>query len=195
MPGRWPGRLPQLLRRGLFALAVAGLLLSGGGYAWFLDAAARPAPAEPPPTEGIAVLTGGPERVETGLRLAEAWPNSRLLISGVGQDADLPAVARAAGLEPWPFVTRTTLGREARSTRGNAREVAAWVQGQSLRSVTVVTAGFHMPRALLELRRELPADTVLRPFPVDPHRARPPVMLREFGKLAGAWAGLSYHTR
>ncbi|MEJ2117237.1 MAG: hypothetical protein P8Y36_04745, partial [Alphaproteobacteria bacterium] len=36
------------------------------------------------------------------------------------------------------------------------------------RSLIVVTASYHMPRSLAELRRAMP-DTELRPYPVTPH--------------------------
>lgn len=183
-------RLPTLLRRGLVLLSVLGLLVAGGGFAWFREVAAAPPPDPLPETDGIAVLTGGPDRVEAGLHLALARPQARLIVSGVGADADLTALSRMAGVEPFGLLGRVTLGREARSTRGNAAEVAAWVRAQELRSVAVVTAGFHMPRALLELRRATP-ETVLVPAPVQPFHARPPAMLREYVKLAGAWLGLS----
>jgi len=60
----------------------------------------------------------------------------------------------------------------------------------------VVTAGYHMPRALLELRRTLP-DAVLLPHPVAtaPLRAAAGsrawrLLAGEYLKLVGAWLGL-----
>jgi hypothetical protein len=171
------------------------------------------------------VLTGGPDRVERGLALLAAREDARLLISGVGHTV-VPADLGATG-------ERITLGHTATSTRGNAREVAAWARGLDLRSpapgvagpggtvgtgmaplgagvggatlaaaesprelppevirITVVTAGFHMPRALLELRRALPGAR-LAAHPVAPHRPRAGVLLREYAKLVGAALGLS----
>lgn len=178
------------LLRTLSALVALILVTAGAGFAWFAENAARRAPVPLPDTDEIAVLTGGPDRVEAGFRLAAAHPAVPLMISGVGRDADLASLARQAGVEPWPFLGRTTLGRRALGTRGNATEIGAWVREHGLTSLTVVTAGFHMPRALLELRRELPLVELV-PSPVAPWRARPPAMLREYGKLVGALAGLS----
>ena len=61
-----------------------------------------------------------------------------------------------------------TLGRQATSTRGNALETAAWARDHDIHTLIVVTAYYHMPRALTELRRALPGvtlypDPVLRP--------------------------------
>ncbi|SHJ02284.1 Uncharacterized SAM-binding protein YcdF, DUF218 family [Roseomonas rosea] len=185
-------RLPLLT--GTLAVLVLG---GAGGFLWFLHRAATPWPAAPP-TAGIAVLTGGPDRVETGLTLLARRPEARLIISGVGPDSTLSDLVREsgaqeAGMAPEPLSPRVTLGREATSTRGNAREVAAWSRATGTREITVITAGFHMPRALMELRRDLP-EAVLHPHPVAPFLARPLPMLREYVKLVGAALGLSTFT-
>ncbi|MFC0387991.1 YdcF family protein [Muricoccus vinaceus] len=188
---RWR-RLAILLCGG----SALGALVLGVGFLFFVLHAAALVEAEisPAPASdggaGIAVLTGGPERVETGLALLLARPEERLIVSGVGAEAALPDLARLAGLDPATLAARTALGHEATSTRGNAREVAAWARAGGIRQITVVTAGFHMPRALLELRRAMP-EVALRPHPVFPTLARPLPMLREYLKLVGAGLGLS----
>ena len=193
------------IRRGVL-LAVAGLAVApAAGFAWFLVAAAA-APVEPwRHTDGIAVLTGGAERVETGFRLLREGRAGRLIVSGVHPDVTLADLGRLAGrnLEapapeapdlgtsdlgpsgPDTFGPGTsgpgtsgsgpfdpiTLGRAATTTRGNAAEIAAWARAAQLRSIRVVTAGYHMPRATLELRRALPEATLLA-HPVVPARLR-----------------------
>ena len=75
------------------------------------------------------------------------------------RDATLADLVRGAGLAPELAASvagRVTLGHAAASTRGNARRDRAWARERGIRSVRVVTAGYHMPRALLELRRALP---------------------------------------
>ena len=178
-----------MILRVLSLASALGLIAVGAGFAWFVDAASLRAPEPLPEVAGIAVLTGGPDRVEAGLRLALARPGTPLVISGVGRDADLASLARQAGVEPWSYLDRVTLGRRALSTRGNAAEIGEWARARRLASVAVVTAGFHMPRALLELRRALP-EVELVALPVAPRIARPPAMLREYLKLLAAWAGL-----
>ena len=168
------------------ALGVALLLAGFAAFAW---QGRRPADPGPAP-EGIAVLTGGPDRVEAGLALLARWPGARLMISGVGPDAGLADMARKAGLEPGAWAERVTLGHLATSTSGNAREVAGWAEARGIQDILVVTAGFHMPRAMLELRRRLPGAR-LRAHPVAPFTARPLPMLREYAKLLGAGLGLS----
>ena len=112
------------------ALGLAAVVLAAGFLFFVLHAAGveeaeiSPAAASGPGA-GIAVLTGGPDRVETGLALLLARPGERLIVSGVAAEAALPDLARLAGLEPAAVEARTAVGHEATSTRGNAREVAA----------------------------------------------------------------------
>jgi uncharacterized SAM-binding protein YcdF (DUF218 family) len=189
-----------LRRRLLLLLPALPLVVLAGGFAWFLRLAAA-GPAEPGrPTDGIAVLTGGAERVETGLRLLREGRARVLLVSGAHRGVTLAAIARLAAMEPEDLAGRVALGHEATSTRGNAAEIAAWARVQELRSLRIVTAGYHMPRALLEVRRALP-EAALYAYPVMPAPLRDAdaagrlrtwsLLLREYLKYLAARAGLS----
>lgn len=189
-----PPVLPDGSRRGPWSrlwwppLLLALLLL--GGFALFTgQSRARP---ELPlrATDGIAVLTGGPERVAVGLTLLAEGQGDWLIVSGVGRDAALAELAGRAGLSAEALAERTTLGHAATSTRGNALEVAQWARARQIHSLRVVTAAFHMPRALLELRRTLPGVTLV-PHPVQAAGPRTGLLVREYGKLLGAMLGLS----
>jgi uncharacterized SAM-binding protein YcdF (DUF218 family) len=180
---------------GLIALPLAALLAWSAGFAWFVSATSGTL-AEPPAADGIVALTGGAERVETALRLLEAGRARLLLISGVGGAADFRQLARRAGVED-DLRARVTLGRTAASTRGNAAETAEWVRANDIRSLIVVTAGYHMPRALAELSRTLPGVS-LYPAPVLPPALREggsPATLRllaeEYTKYLAVELGLS----
>ena len=129
------------------------------GFGWFLYLAAREAPP-PPHVDAIVVLTGGPERVDVALRLLAGGTADRLLVSGAGEKTDLAILAHRAGIDPAPLERQITLGHAARSTRGNALETAAWTREHGIDSLLVVTSWFHMPRALVELRRAMPAVTI-----------------------------------
>ena len=88
-----------------------------------------------------------------------------------------------------------TLGRTATSTVGNACETAAWVRQHAIHGLIVVTAGYHMPRALLELGRALPGVT-LYPVAVQPPGMHEAGMMRlllgEYLRLIAAACGLSH---
>ena len=134
------------------------------GFAWFVQIAGRAGQA-PEHSDGIVAFTGGAERVETALRLLAEQRGDKLLLSGIGGGAELAELAPRAGVDPTALASRVTLGRSATTTRGNAQETATWARANEIHSLLVVTAAYHMPRALAELSRALP-DVMLYPLPV-----------------------------
>ena len=183
------------------ALGLAPLLLAAGFAAFVLDAASeRRLPRD---SDGIVVLTGGALRVETGVALLDARVAPRLLVSGVGDGVTVASLleatwhADAPGLDHAPPATilaiapderRITLGHLARSTAGNAIETADWARASGLRSLVVVTAGYHMRRALTEIHAAIP-DVTLRPYPVHP-RAPLRLLAVEYLKYLAVASGL-----
>ena len=170
MGRRWLGRLRQA------GVAVSTALLAcsavwGFGFAWFEHAARQPGTALPDVADGIVVLTGGADRIETALTLLADGRAPLLLVSGVARGADLPELARRVRLDPTRIAGQVTLGRTATTTVGNGAETAQWATMHGLHRLIVVTAGYHMPRALLELKRGLP-DAELYPVPVVPPAMR-----------------------
>jgi uncharacterized SAM-binding protein YcdF (DUF218 family) len=177
------------------ALAAAALL--AGGFLWFLHLTLEPAAPLPVHADGIVALTGGPGRVEAGLHLLAEGRAGRLLITGIGGGTDLAALGRMAGMDLTPLAPRITLGRYAASTHGNGVETAAWVRQNAIESLIVVTANYHMPRALLELRSAVPG-VKLYPLPVQPveggFAARAPRLkleAEEYAKYLFTLSGLS----
>ena len=85
--------------RTLAAIFVLLLIWSAGLMA-FAARADRSTPApDPPPADGIVVLTGASgERIDAALRLLEAGKARRLLISGVGRHVTGLAQAQEAAL-------------------------------------------------------------------------------------------------
>ena len=66
-----------------------------------------------------------------------------------------------------------TLGYDARSTEGNARESLKWLGENGFTSVRLVTANYHMNRSLLEFRSVMPGITII-PNPVFPRQMQEP---------------------
>jgi uncharacterized SAM-binding protein YcdF (DUF218 family) len=183
-------------RRRLTAVAAAVAAAWVTGFGWFLYLGVRDI-TPPPHADAIVVLTGGPERVDVALRLLSTGAADRLLVSGAGEKTDLADLARLSGLDPAPLEQQITLGHSARTTRGNALETASWAQTGQVRSLLVVTAWFHMPRALVELRRAMPALTLL-PYPVGQLRTEELVhaagirrLISEYHKYLAALFGLT----
>jgi len=181
----WSRRLVVLLT---VAAALGCALLVGFGV--FVAQALDPPAPSPRETDGIVVLTGGSERVATGLRLLAEGKAPRLLISGAHPEAGHTGIIAAAGLDPAPLAGRVAIGRAAATTRGNAVEAAAWARAESLHTLRIVTASYHMPRAMLELRRAMP-DVTLVPQAVIPAVLRDPGTLwrpSTWTLLAGEYA-------
>jgi uncharacterized SAM-binding protein YcdF (DUF218 family) len=166
---------PATPRRRNLLWRAAGVVLGAvalcwcGGFLWFLLNTYSPS-VPPVHADGIVVLTGGGERLKTAFQLLSEQRADRLLISGVPEGVGLNDVARSTHLAPPPEGTHVTVGHQALTTLGNAEETAAWAQRHSIHSLIVVTAGYHMPRALLELSRVMPG---VRLYPM---RVQPPAI-------------------
>ncbi|NQV20624.1 MAG: YdcF family protein [Rhodospirillales bacterium] len=156
-----PHRLGRALRRvitGAFALWFAGFL----GFVWTLPA---PEHASGGTTDGIVVLTGGSARIDAGLQLLRNDRGERLLISGVDPRINRITLRKTLRQDRAAFDCCVDLGTTAADTRGNAREISRWAADRGYRSLTVVTANYHMPRSLIEIKRAAPGITLV-PFPV-----------------------------
>jgi uncharacterized SAM-binding protein YcdF (DUF218 family) len=143
------------------------LVIWTAGLLEFGDRVARLTPAaEPPAADGIVALTGGSEqRLEAATRLLEAGKAKRLLVSGVNPRATRQDLWGVTGAAKPLFDCCVDLGFTAADTVGNARETAEWARSLGYRRVILVTADYHMPRAMLELRAALPAAIII-PYPV-----------------------------
>jgi uncharacterized SAM-binding protein YcdF (DUF218 family) len=146
---------------------IALVFLWGAGFTRFAAALPDASANSDERTDAIVVLTGGRNRVETGLRLLATGQAQKLLVSGVHPGVDVAELLRVAKLPTGQLECCISLGYTAGTTIGNARETAAWMRQNGFRSLRVVTASYHMPRSLLEIRRVLP-DAELVPHAVLP---------------------------
>ncbi|MEI7805962.1 MAG: YdcF family protein [Hyphomicrobiales bacterium] len=115
--------------------------------------------------DGIVVLTGAASRIPDAIELLAAGHGQRLLITGVHQNTSAREIARLTPLYARVFACCVDLDRSALNTLGNAIEAKRWVTERGFHSLIVVTSSYHMPRAMVELERQLP-DVALIPFPV-----------------------------
>jgi uncharacterized SAM-binding protein YcdF (DUF218 family) len=133
-------------------------------------------PPDPPQADAIVALTGASLiRLEAAEALLEEGLGRRLLISGVNREttrkqvrATLITGSEVTGNQATggrAFDCCVDLGFQAENTLGNARETAPWVANHRYHTLIVVTADYHMPRALLELHAAMPG-VALYPFPV-----------------------------
>lgn len=149
----------------LFAAAiVSGIVLFANSLEW-RDA------GDSAPVDGIVVLTGGADRISEALSLLERGKGKRLLISGVGVQSPPEALRRRWQGRDALFDCCVDLDYQARNTRGNALEARRWAEANGFRSLMLVTASYHLPRARLELIAAMPG-VQLRAHPVVPEASR-----------------------
>ncbi len=158
-----------LLRAGVWLsqILIAAALMWLGGFLWYAAKLPREVADPLRATDGIVVLTGGAERLEAGLDLLAEGKARKLLVSGVHPGTDRDQLQRLSQLTPELFSCCVELGKDAADTLGNAIETARWARRQGIGSLRVVTASYHMPRAMVELRGALPEADLL-PNPVFP---------------------------
>ena len=136
----------------------------------------------------------GPSELKPHCACSLTGRADRLLLSGIGGGAELTELAHRAGVDPLPLAARVTIDRIAATTKGNALATADWARSNDIHSLLVVTAAYHMPRALTELARTLPGVT-LHPLPVAPpeQSTEPPLrlMAEEYIKFLATATGLT----
>ena len=154
----------------------------------------KPASGDVSITDGIVVATGGQARIEEGLRLLSEGRASQMLVTGVGKGISHTSLKRTLRLTTAQIRALeccVDLDAAARDTIGNARSAALWADANALKSLRLVTANYHLPRAQNEFQRAFP-ETSLHVFAVLPpdlkldtwyrHWPSAKLLAREYGK-------------
>lgn len=162
---------PPFLMRRIFLLAtlsaalwILGLLLFVAHIETLTEPVLTDTTAS---TDALVVLTGGSERMTTGVSLLKAHLAKKLFISGVHQGLSLDHVTN---IEPIDTNLRSCciiLGYAAESTQGNAEETQIWMNLENYHSLRLVTANYHMPRSLLLFHNAMPNIEII-PHPITP---------------------------
>jgi uncharacterized SAM-binding protein YcdF (DUF218 family) len=142
----------------------------GAGFLWFVNLTEANDGTPPGNADGIVALTGGPFRINDALELLAAGRARRLLITGVNPVTRPVEISRLVPEHQRWFSCCVDIDHSA-NTIGNAVETRRWVKSRGFKSVIVVTANYHMPRAMAELAHELP-DVTLLPYPVISEKMR-----------------------
>jgi uncharacterized SAM-binding protein YcdF (DUF218 family) len=154
-------------------LITITLTLWISGFFWFVGQIpdTQTKPHERKRTDGIIVLTGGNGRIEGALRILVREYTKKLLITGVHNQVDLQNILRASGLtgeDPEMGLSeRIIAGHMATDTKGNAEEALIWMMFENYNSALIVTANYHMPRALYEFQQRMP-DKQFELYPIQP---------------------------
>jgi uncharacterized SAM-binding protein YcdF (DUF218 family) len=113
-------------------------------------------------TQAIIVLTGGNGRINEGLNMLAQKIAPTLFISGVNKDTTKKDIFNS-----WKNPTSTkpcclTLGYKSTDTITNATEVKQWVTDNNIDEFHLVTSSYHMPRAAMEIRNQLPEKSIIK---------------------------------
>lgn len=156
MPFRW---------RIIFALVFIFLCLWTGAFLTFMEDVENRPPSLPHDIGGIVVLTGTPARLTAGFDLLKENQGTRLLVSGVNSKVTRETLRQAMGQSSELMNCCVDLGRLARNTEGNAYETSLWAKSNGFDSLAIVTSAYHMPRSLVELKRQMPGINLIA-YPV-----------------------------
>ncbi len=191
-----PKRIISWLKLTSAAGVLVGVLVLAG-FLYFSSLVNGDTPADVRSADAIVVLTGGADRIPEAVKLLSLGKGQRLLISGVNPITKKKELASLSPNNKHWFRCCVDVGHLARDTIGNAEETRAWVEERGFNSLIVVTASYHMPRSLAELRRALP-DTDLIAYPVQPsslrvdawwkHRGTLELMAWEYAKFVPAFS-------
>ncbi|QIQ88218.1 YdcF family protein [Erythrobacter sp.] len=156
------------------------------GFLWF--AVFLPQPAGEVRTDAVIVPTGAAGRIPQGLAVLDAGLADRMLVSGVAPEVRPAEFAAEFGVSEERMECCVTLGFAAVDTKGNASEIAAWVEENDIASLRLVTTDWHMRRAASELDRTLPdgVEVVRDAVPSQPSLAS---LFLEYHKLIASRAG------
>jgi uncharacterized SAM-binding protein YcdF (DUF218 family) len=201
---RWRGTRRKFARRrgggvlaGLARLLIFLAVCWGAGLVVFTFWvwAARP-PNPMPHADGIVALTGGDDRVGAALALLAAHDAPVMLISGAARGTYLGDFTPDDAAAATSYAADITVGHMAATTHENAIETADWAAAHHIHSLIVVTADYHMPRALAELGAALPGVKLIA-APVQPPAMTAPqrwstvkLLAAEYSKFLVVRAGL-----
>ncbi|HLZ85002.1 MAG TPA: ElyC/SanA/YdcF family protein [Caulobacteraceae bacterium] len=140
------------------AVVLVALMIWTAGLLAFADRVVRLTPApSPAPADGVVALTGGSDlRLRAATALLEGGKGRRLLVSGVNHKVSRERIWSVTGAAKPLFDCCVDLDFDAADTIGNAREAARWARAMGYRSLILVTADYHTPRAALELTAVMP---------------------------------------
>ncbi|MEP0942661.1 MAG: YdcF family protein [Rhizobiaceae bacterium] len=167
---RGTGRAGSWLFRFVMKLLLVTLFIAAGlfigGFLQFTNKVADAVqPASIEPADAIVALTGGSTRIATALELLQQKKGARLLISGVNEDTLKSDIAAMHSDKADLFECCVDVERVAVDTIGNARETASWSATNGYKSLIIVTSAYHMPRSMLEFRRQMDGLKLV-PYPV-----------------------------
>ena len=147
-----------------FATVGIAALMWLGGFLWFLSLIPAQETQETRKADAIIVLTGGALRLERGFELLAQNAAPKLFISGVEDSVTLNELLHAKEyrhLTENASANNVILGYKARTTTGNALEVAEWVKKENVKTILLVTGNYHLPRSIYQIKHLSPSLSLM----------------------------------
>ena len=183
---------------GLSLLWVLGMVL-------FMALIPKPATDTVGHTDAIVVLTGGTQRLETGLQIFSETDAKKILISGVGYKVTKKDILKNFSKHETRQkinVDDIILGSIADSTISNAVEVKMFMDLHQFTTLRLITSNYHMPRSILTFKRYMPDYEIIQ-HPVGQDNislldGKFKLIFNEYNKLLGfvfltIWEWYSYY--
>ena len=165
------------------AIAVFMGLVLGQFFAFYKEVhTPQPELAKAAKYQGVAVFTGGQNRIQTGFDLLENFPSVKyILISGVNPNSSREKLLSSFLPKDGAFAGSVQLDYDARTTYGNVLQTKAWADENKIDELIIVTSNYHIPRArtLAELYLD---DQHVSFHPVVAERIGMRLMISEFLK-------------
>ena len=149
--------MKRLLHTGLiaFALWFFGLLA-------FIGSSLVLQPETPDAkTDAVIVVTGGNNRIKTGIDLLQNGAAPLLLISGVHKYYKSNDMLGNWDIPPHLKACCITLDFEATNTIENAEQIKLWRAKQGINSARLVSSRYHMHRASMEVKAQNPGLKII----------------------------------
>ena len=123
----------------------------------------------------IVILTGGSNRIKGGLKIINNFnksdlKNIKLLISGTGKGFTKLSVNKILSEKNdfYSFIKCCVeLDSKSKNTYSNAIQTNKWVDKNNINQFILITSNYHMPRALLELKDQMPNIKIFE-YPINP---------------------------
>ncbi len=169
-------------RRWLLAAPICVVLLFLSGFFIFINNLSSKEITVIQKADAIVALTGGSDRIADAVDLLAEGRAKRLLISGVNLATSTERLAQINPKHRDFFACCIDIDYAARNTVGNAIETRRWVDERGIQSLIVVTSNYHMPRAMIELKRALP-KVILIAYPTIAERGADDGIIRDMTNM------------
>lgn len=153
--------------RYIIILLLLGVVIWAGGFAWYIAFINNHPVDTETPCGAIVVPTGSNGRVEAGFEALNQGRAERLFITGVNEQTAreqlLKEFARSPRLRRLAVQKNAIqVDKKAKTTYQNAEQTRIWAEEEGISSICLMTARYHMPRAYLVFRSEMPEMTIAR---------------------------------